>query len=82
MRDLETTLIELNRYGSPKVVRMDRGWWARCNLFVQAKGAEVNVDSETTHATPSAAASECLERVEAVVHGISQLADQKALPRA
>lgn len=79
MADLEQLLQRLNQFGKPRVSRMSNGWWARVDMFVQAKGAEVSIDSEINHATPTEAAQVCLDRVSAVVRDISKLAENKAL---
>ena len=79
MADLEQLLLQVNHYGKPHLWRTDRGWFCKVDMFVQAKGAGVEIQSEFDHPTPSLAAQTCLERVSAVVRDISKLADHKAL---
>lgn len=80
MADLECLLLRLNQFGRPGVSRMRDGWWCRCEMFVQAKGAEVRIDSDMNHPSPTEAAQVCLDRVSTVVRDISKLAEHKALP--
>lgn len=79
MDDLEQLLLRLNQFGSPSVSRMRGGWYCVVEMFVQAKGAKVDIKSEFNHSTPTEAAQICLDRVSAVVRDISKLADNKAL---
>lgn len=79
MVDLEQLLLHLNQFGKPRVFRMAHGWHCSCQMFVHAKGADVEINSEFDHPTPTLAAQTCFDRVSAVVRDISRLADNKAL---
>lgn len=74
--DLEQTLAELHRYGFPMVFSRKEGWNVSIDMHVNATGAKFNVGSEYGHATPSAAASECLSRVEAILKGFREGANR------
>ena len=67
--NLEQILAELYRYGFPRIHSNKNGWDAWVEMHVNATGAKFDVASEFGHATPSAAASECLSRVEAILKG-------------
>lgn len=79
MDELEQLLLRLNQFGKPRLSRMSNGWYCNVEMFVQAKGAEVRIDSDTDHSTPTEAAQVCLDRVSSVVRDITRLADNKAL---
>lgn len=69
MNTLEKTLIDLSRYGNPRVSRLDSGWHASIDMHVNATGAKFEVRSEFGHKTPIDAANECADRVKAIMSG-------------
>lgn len=79
MADLEQLLLNLSAFGRPRLFGMSGGWHCNVDMFVQATGATVQVNSDFNHPSPSIAAQACLDRVSAVVRDISKLADNKAL---
>ena len=65
--DLEAVLLELAKYGSPRVLMINRQWHACCEMNTIAKGCEFNVRSEFKHDTALSAATQCLERARSAV---------------
>lgn len=66
-------LLQLSKYGKPRVSLTDSGWFATVDMAIAAKGASFSIDSgfEAPHtATPNAALSECYRRVLGAINGL------------
>jgi hypothetical protein len=71
---LEELLDELGRYARLRLRMADNDTWScHADLRIVTAGGTFEVRSEFGHRTPTAAASECLERVKAVVDSASDL---------
>lgn len=69
---LEALLVEMQRFGRPRLSMVDgSGWYCCLELNINAVGAQMKVASEFHHATPRAAASECMTRIESAVRSLS-----------
>ncbi|MDR3444725.1 hypothetical protein [Dyella sp.] len=66
---LEQMLQAMERYGEPRVSRTGNGWVSSCDMHVNATGAKFEIRSEFGHATPGAAAAECLTRMRDILGG-------------
>lgn len=53
----------LRRYGQPRLHFMSDGWHARIEMNTNTTGAEFQVKSEFSHATPDAAVAVLIERM-------------------
>jgi hypothetical protein len=60
---LDEALVDLCRYGKPKLSMMDGGWYCWIQMHVAAQGATFEIKSEFGHASPSSAVHECRERI-------------------
>ena len=60
---LEELLIELAKYGNPRVSKTDSGWYSRIEVFVTGTGTEFTVMSEYKHSTPNSAVATCYSRL-------------------
>lgn len=58
---LEECLLELAKYGNPRVCKMDNGWYSRIDVFVTGEGVNFEVKSEHNHRTAKDAANECYQ---------------------
>ena len=64
MFPLEDKLTELAKFGDPKLVKTNRGWWCYMEVFVTGKGVTVEVKGENGNETPRQAVDQCMERLE------------------
>jgi hypothetical protein len=64
---LELLLATLCSYGVPTLIRMDRGWWCYVKMHSAKRGMEFRVESESSCATPTAAAVQCAQRIAEVL---------------
>ncbi len=62
MQGLETTLLEINRFGPPMLYRGDSGWRCSVDLSVSIAGVTFTVESDA-HPTPYEAADTCFRRI-------------------
>jgi hypothetical protein len=69
--DLESALIALSKFGKPHCGLFDSGWLCNVDMHVTATGASFTVRSEFGHPSPMAAALECTQRVDAIMHGFA-----------
>ena len=63
-KSIDDLLAELSRYGHPKLLQMDTGWWCFIEATDGTAGAKLTIGSEIRHVHPAHAVSECLQRVE------------------
>jgi hypothetical protein len=67
---LEEMLFEMDAYGKPYVHRASGGWRVSVDMHVNATGAKFEIGSDFDHATPSEAATVCLQRMRDVLGGL------------
>lgn len=68
---LEEMLLSLSKYGCPRVSQFSDGeWYCGIEMHINAIGAKFEVRSGFKHRTPTEAAIECCERVDAVLKDI------------
>jgi hypothetical protein len=60
--DLDQALTELCQWGRPKLFRLPSGWYCFVDIGLNPKGAQITIDSNAFHASPTLAARECLAR--------------------
>lgn len=61
---VEELLIELERFGYPKLIKIDDdGWYAKIEVFVTGKGVSFDVVSEFGRKTPKDSLVQCHERL-------------------
>lgn len=66
--DLQSVLLELARYGKPRVgMYIDRGWHCSMDVCITPIGAKFEVRSDFTHKTPIEAAIACRDRLMAAI---------------
>lgn len=71
---VEECLIEMSKYGNPRISRLKSGWYSKIEVFVTGEGVEFDVASEFKHDTPSAAINECYHRL---MKSIQQIKETK-----
>lgn len=64
---LDSLLLEMCRYGQPKLSMMDSGWHCWIKMHVASQGATFEIKSEFGHQSPRAAADECHARITATI---------------
>jgi hypothetical protein len=69
---LEEVLLELERYGEPRVSKFKKGWYSCVEVFVTGEGISFDVKSAHTCATPHDAASECYDRLMTAIKSIKE----------
>lgn len=62
--DLNAELMELIKYGHPRVSHLKGGWYCTVNMNTDTVGAKFDIDSEFNHPTPISALKQCRERIE------------------
>ena len=61
---IEECLIELERYGFPKVTKVNKdGWHSYVNVFVTGQGVSFEVKSDFGMSTPKVAINQCYDRL-------------------
>jgi hypothetical protein len=60
---LEELLMELVKYGKPRVSMIGDGWHSNVEMNTNTVGADFKCASDFNMSTPTAAAKQCLERV-------------------
>ena len=70
--NLSAELMDLCKYGRPRISLTERGWHCNIEMNTNADGAVFNVHSEFDHASPDDALSVCKARAEAAVKKISE----------
>lgn len=69
--NLESVLLDLAKWGKPRVSMVNsRGWFASVEVNITPTGAKFDVSSEFGMATPLAAVLQCRERLMASVKAI------------
>lgn len=71
---LEEILAELFAYSNPRLMCMDDEWFCSAKLRVSVVGGEFEIKSDFKHATPKAAAEQCLSRVRECLQEIHKMA--------
>ena len=72
--ELEEILLELSRYGQPRLRKMSDGWYCSIEVFVTGKGVEFKVSSDFDDKAPKDAAVKCYELL---LKAIQQIKDTK-----
>ena len=65
--DLRTALLDLTRYGCPRLRHDGKGWSCSVEMHVAEVGTEFNVRSDFHQATPELAVMQVTERIAATV---------------
>lgn len=61
--DLSEILVEMLKYGHPRVSHLNGGWHCNVEMNTNTTGSEFKIRSEFDMATPIAAAKQCHERI-------------------
>lgn len=64
---LDDALLDMCRYGQPKLSMMDSGWHCWIKMHVASQGATFEIKSEFGHKSPRAAVDECRARIRATI---------------
>lgn len=77
--DLESLLLQLAKYGQPRLGQYgtgSQGWHCSLNLFIPGEGVSMEVKSDHSSAemSPMEAATQCAERLAAVLEGLKKAA--------
>lgn len=72
-KSLEAVLMELQKFGKPRLGVFSRGWVCTLELAVSSIGFEAEVRSEFTHAVPIDAALQCRDRLRAQLQQLRDL---------
>lgn len=79
MPELNERLVELNRYGHPRVSHHGNGWFASVELFISSEGTNVDVKSEFGHPTPDSAVTQLEQRLRAMLRDLQSLPPAEAI---
>ena len=60
---IEECLLELRKYGHPRITGHKNGWFAKIEVFVTGKGVQFEVESEWKSSDPKAAINQCHARL-------------------
>lgn len=71
---IEECLIELEKYGLPRLGKFDSGWHANIEVFVTGEGVAFKVKSDFGCRAPKEAINQCYNRL---VKAIKQIKDTK-----
>lgn len=80
MNGCEAYLLELAKYGEPRLSLLSKGWYCALDMHVSSIGCSFKVESEFGHASPSEAVIKCLERMREALKGFGELPKQQELP--
>ena len=69
---IEECLAELEKYGLPRLSKLDRGWHAGMDVFVTGKGVKFEVCSNFGHQEPQQALNLCYERLVVAIEKIKK----------
>ena len=67
---IEECLIELEKYGMPRLGKYDSGWICNVKVFVTGKGVNFEVDSGFIKGSPKLAVNECFDLLEKAIKDI------------
>jgi len=70
--DLEELLLNLTKYGKPRLNYMGKGWFAVIDIYVNVIGAELEIKSEFDHKTPKEAVIVLINRLNETIEKISK----------
>jgi hypothetical protein len=62
-RNTDTILDFLQKYGDPRLTKLDSGWYCSLTLFATGTGVKFEVASDFRLGTPLIAAQQCLDRL-------------------
>ena len=62
--DLQELMVEMIKYGHPRVSHMQGGWYCCVQMNTNTTGAKFDISSEFSHPTPMSAAKECYTRIQ------------------
>jgi hypothetical protein len=62
--DLQAELIDLIKYGHPRISHLQGGWYCKVEMNTNTVGANFNIDSTFNHPSPMSALKQCKERIE------------------
>lgn len=79
MTGLEAYLLEIARYGKPRLGMYSKGWHCNVEMHVEAKGCSFDISSDFGRDSPIDAATQCLERVRVALEGFGELKDMERL---
>lgn len=68
--DLQDVLLDLAKWGRPRVSMQQSGWYSCVDVQITPTGAKFEVASEFGMATPLDAAKQCRERLHAAVSAV------------
>ena len=71
-KSIEGYLSELEKYGRPKLMKMQRGWYSGIEVFVSGQGVSFEVDSNYNHSTPTDSLALCCDRLKAALEKIKK----------
>lgn len=60
---VEECLIEMEKYGYPRIGKFKSGWHSHIEVFVTGAGVDFEVKSQFSHATPASAVNQCYDRL-------------------
>lgn len=72
--DLNDLLLEMCRYGRPRVVLITEGWYCSINMHTTTTGTDFTISSDFYQQTPIAAAKQCHARIIAAVQQLEAIA--------
>lgn len=67
---LEEMLLELAKYGKPRLSHDGDGWYCAVEMYVSASGVDFKVASEFGRPSPIAAARQCAQRLDKALSDI------------
>ena len=62
--DLQELMIDLIRFGKPRVSFLQGGWYCTVEMNTNTTGAKFDISSEFNHPTPMSAAKQCYARIQ------------------
>lgn len=62
--ELSDILIEMCKYGKPRLSRRDDTWYCCCDMHVASQGVTFEVSSSFKEPTPLVAAQVCMQRIQ------------------
>ena len=69
---LEEGLVELRRFGFPRLSSHESGWYAVLEVFVTGEGVAFQVNTSFSEPTPQAAVNKCYKRLMAAMKEIKE----------
>jgi len=72
---LDDALIDMCRYGQPRLSLLDGGWYCKIAMHVAAKGASFDIASDFGQRTPREAVDQCRARIRETIAQLAQTHD-------